>query len=531
VGESKSLFSASPITRKIMKHTPQSLVLFALAASTAWAQLDFTESSYDFGTRTTDTNYTAIVHLQNTGSTTLSATDIHCTPDWCTVSPASASLAPGQSINLTLTANVPHNLHYEGAVVVEGDWGAIELPLSLNGDYAGTMWDSTFNLWGSSLKSQLLSIVDGHYALSYDGARLEMYSNLDNVNGWVEGVYTGFLVQTWGIPDATIMNTEHTWPQSYGAEGDARTDLHHLFPTKSTINSSRGNLPFGEVVVSSSGYPTGGADRGTNAQGITVFEPRLQHKGDCARAMFYFALRYSNPYSFLDLANQEAVLRGWHTLDPVSQKELDRNDDIQALQQNRNPFIDEPGLLDRLGSLTGNGALVLYPDLALFPSTINLDCSSLPGCTSSFVISNPGEASLTINSIGSSNPELALNAPGTPFVLAAGEAVAVSLSGISALGSATVTVASSAGSESVAVNWAGEAPEMGPPTISIAMEENGYRITWDAVPGAEQYRIQYASNVNGPWLNLGLTSQTQYLLAGTSWPSPSLLRVTSVNSQ
>lgn len=494
------------------------------------AQLAFVESGLDFGSRPTEQQHAGTVHLENLGTEPMLAASIFCDPGWCTVSPATHLLAPGEVLELQLLAQVDHNLHYDGNLLVEGSWGAIQLPLSIDGDYAGSAWDTTFDLSGNALKSQLLSLVSNQTVLGYTEAREQMFGDIDNQAGWVESVYTGFLLQTWGIPDHTVMNTEHTWPQSYGAEGDARSDLHHLFPCKSQINSSRGNLPFGDVVVSSSGYPQGGADRGTNAQGITVFEPRQIHKGDCARAVFYFALRYGNREGFLSLADQETVLRGWSMLDAVSTKEENRNDDIAALQQKRNPFIDEPGLLDRLASLTGDADLPVAGALAVHPTSVQLDCNVLPLCQSSFVVVNPGTGPLTLSQVLSSDPGLVLALPALPLVLAAGEGLEVEIMGEGTTGSSMVSVTSSVGSMQLPVTWSGEAPELVPPLLRIQKEAAGQRLIWDPVPGADQYRIEFRSSMQGSWLNLGLTGQNQYFLPGGGWPSPSFFRVSSVSA-
>lgn len=147
------------------------------------------------------------------------------------------------------------------------------------------------------------------------------------------------------IPDATVMNAEHTWPQSkftrkYSAEMQ-KSDVHHLFPSDSQLNSSRSSLPFGDV--SSSDKPLncsesrlGSGSRGEN----TVFEPPTEHKGNVARALFYFSIRYETPID----ADEEAALRSWDKADPVDADERRRNDEIFKLQGNRNPFVDYPEL-------------------------------------------------------------------------------------------------------------------------------------------------------------------------------------------
>jgi len=356
-----------------------------------------------------------------------------------------------------------------------------------------------------------------------------MFSDIDNVDGWVECVYTGFDVQTSGIPDNTVMNTEHTWPQSYGAEGDARSDLHHLFPTASNINSSRGNLPFGDVVVSSPGYPQGGADRGTNASGVTVFEPRDVHKGDCARAMMYFALRYGNLSGFLDMAGQETVLRAWHQGDPVSSKEINRNNDIAALQVKRNPFIDQPGLLLRLATLDGGNAnLPAAPaQAALFPDHLELACEGQPH-TATLWLGNPGGTALPLSGISSTDPSC-VQPGGLPASLPAGSALAIPVAVTGPCdGQSTLTVDTGLGSFQIPLAWSWTATQpLDPPTLHVFWQGGGLQLDWDPVPGAASYRVEQASGMGAAWSPLATVSESQYALTPGA-PATTLLRVVAL---
>ncbi|MBN2695575.1 endonuclease, partial [bacterium] len=207
-------------------------------------------------------------------------------------------------------------------------------------------YQSALDLSGNELKIELRRLTGLNYdGVGYSSARDYMYDDIDNVSGkGVQCVYTGL----WN----NSINCEHTWPQSMGAEGDAKSDIHHLFPTNSSVNSSRGNLPFGVAVSDVDTYcnddDTYCSKRGDNSNGTTIFEPADQHKGDVARAMFYFAIRYNNPSNFINTAGQAQLFKEWNQLDPVSQKELDRNDSIERIQNNRNPFVDCPMLIDRV---------------------------------------------------------------------------------------------------------------------------------------------------------------------------------------
>jgi len=200
-----------------------------------------------------------------------------------------------------------------------------------------SLYDSCEGLKDEALKRQLLAIVNNHVSVGYQRAQDLVFGDIDNHDGMVECVYTGRKLKTAGEPPATNMNLEHTWPQSKGAVGVAKSDLHHLFPTDAKANGRRGNNPFGYV-----SRPTW-AEGNSKTDG-DVFEVRPEQRGDTARAIFYFAVRYNKGISDAE----EATLRRWHKEDPVDAKEKRRNDRIQNFQNNRNPFIDNPEFVNRI---------------------------------------------------------------------------------------------------------------------------------------------------------------------------------------
>ncbi|MBK24423.1 MAG: nuclease [Halobacteriovorax sp.] len=196
-------------------------------------------------------------------------------------------------------------------------------------------------------------------SLGYRGARKVLFGKLhleeDAEGYYIKDVYcrkkiTNAQTQVGPntIPNHSQINCEHTWPQSKFSgrfpKGLQKSDLHHLFPTDSRANSIRGNNEFANVqgdplendcAASYSGTPKGNYD---------YFEPPTEHKGNVARALFYFSIRYQIKIS----ERQEAYLRQWHELDPVDAEERDRNQTIFEIQRNRNPFIDYPNLVDRI---------------------------------------------------------------------------------------------------------------------------------------------------------------------------------------
>lgn len=151
------------------------------------------------------------------------------------------------------------------------------------------------------------------------------------------------------IPNASAINCEHTWPQSrFNSHEDRFTqkgDLHHLFPVDSRANSTRSNIDFGDVNAGEqvNGCPLSQRGDDINA-GNSSFEPPKEHKGNVARALFYFSVRYR--ISIDD--TEEAYLKEWNRLDPVDKAEKSRHEQIYQIQGNRNPFIDDPTLADQI---------------------------------------------------------------------------------------------------------------------------------------------------------------------------------------
>ncbi len=236
-------------------------------------------------------------------------------------------------------------------------------------------YDSAIGLSGYTLKSELHSIIsNGHIDNGYDelyngyistdsdnyyendGSVLDMYS--ENPNGTDPYFYT-HNNNTCGTYNSEndCYNREHIVPQSVFNQGyPMRSDIHFVVPTDGYVNNRRSNYAFGEV-SSPSWTSLNGSKLGSNTYpGYTgtVFEPIDEFKGDIARMLFYFATRYetqvdswSHPM-FNGTEDQVfadwflAMIIEWHTNDPVSQRELDRNQAAYAYQGNANPFIDHP---------------------------------------------------------------------------------------------------------------------------------------------------------------------------------------------
>lgn len=242
-----------------------------------------------------------------------------------------------------------------------------------------TYYKAVASLQGPALMKGLHALTgSGQKVYGYNEARDKMFALVDDVanKDVVVDVYCGRTSK--GVTDRVSafqrgLNAEHTWPQSMGAmEEPAKSDLHHIFPADAGTNSMRNNHPFGVPAKVSETLPdyqgSGQNSRiGTASDGVVTFEPRDDHKGDAARAMMYFYMRYgyrapAKAGVKLDNFKREfATLWRWHFQDPPSEKERARNEAIFRLQRNRNPFIDHPEYVQRIGHFlaarnTGVGA-------------------------------------------------------------------------------------------------------------------------------------------------------------------------------
>ncbi|WP_192821855.1 endonuclease [Rufibacter sp. LB8] len=225
------------------------------------------------------------------------------------------------------------------------------------------------NLSGTELRTWLRqNWYDGkRQVLSYSTARGKMYNYIDNDNGKVTCVYSGYqqpfsYSETSTSTSIANINSEHTVPQSWFNEAERmRSDIHHLFPTVNQWNSDRGSDPFAEIPDAQTqkwiiglnnaqtSIPTSNIDdysEDTNSE----FEPREVHKGNLARAIFYFYTMHDGQTfdpgkgTISAVANLQTLYQ-WHLQDPVDAREIERNNRVQRSQGNRNPYIDYPELV------------------------------------------------------------------------------------------------------------------------------------------------------------------------------------------
>lgn len=238
-----------------------------------------------------------------------------------------------------------------------------ESPTDETNYYSSINWSKR----GSALKSDLCALIGKNYkGVSYSSvASYYTYTDTDE-SGKIIDIYSTY---RWNVNDnggnykkeGDIYNKEHIMPQSvFGKRSPMVSDIHHLFPTDGYVNGQRSNYPHGYVssakYTSTNGTKIGNSDSSkNNGYSGMCCEPIDEYKGDVARAYFYMVTRYGNLMSgwgnfavitnnaFPSLSNWAiATYLKWNDLDPVSPKEIKRNNEIYKIQNNRNPFVDHP---------------------------------------------------------------------------------------------------------------------------------------------------------------------------------------------
>lgn len=219
------------------------------------------------------------------------------------------------------------------------------------------------------LKTALSDISHPLRVLSYgsgEGATWEGFFKADrNADNSVMDNYSTIVRYFNAYNSISEMAIEHSFPKSWwgGHENNAYRDLFHLYPADSRANSAKNNFPLGEVASSIVYYNTL-STIGSNSFGAVysgnAFEPADEFKGDFARSYFYISTIYESLYPLWNspmLKNELYpmwqswaidLLLKWHRQDPVSTKELSRNEAIYSIQANRNPFIDHPELAEHI---------------------------------------------------------------------------------------------------------------------------------------------------------------------------------------
>ena len=247
-------------------------------------------------------------------------------------------------------------------------------------------YDSAAGKTGEDLREALHLIIKGHTDISYSSIKDTYHEVTDKKsNGQVWDMYSDV---PGGAPSYTFTfiagdkcgnyakegdcyNREHSFPQSwFSSASPMQTDLFHVYPTDGYVNGRRASFPYGNV-ASATWTSSNGGKLGTSATAGysgTVFEPLDEYKGDFARTYFYMVTRYKDIASTFtsDMLTGDNLsgwaidlMLDWSENDPVSQKELDRNNAIYGIQVNRNPYIDDINYVESVwGTPDGKADLI-----------------------------------------------------------------------------------------------------------------------------------------------------------------------------
>ncbi|NVO08616.1 MAG: endonuclease [Bacteroidales bacterium] len=254
---------------------------------------------------------------------------------------------------------------------------------------------------GATLKTALFNIIKTHTVRTYSNLWTDFQTTDKRTDGKVWDMYSScsltFVIDqdngSGGTSECEKYNREHSFPNSWFNGDQASpmyTDLFHLYPTDKKVNNTRSNYIYGVVLTpsytSSNGCKLGSSDPATGFSG-TVFEPINEYKGDFARSYFYMATCYEDKIAGWASYATEAqailagnsfpaykawyvtLLLGWCQQDPVSQKEIDRNNAVYSIQGNRNPYIDHPEYVQAVwGTNTGVDNVNSLSHVSIYPN-------------------------------------------------------------------------------------------------------------------------------------------------------------------
>lgn len=235
-------------------------------------------------------------------------------------------------------------------------------------------YNTAQGLSGTPLRQALHDIIDNHNVVSYNSLWTHFQTTDKKANGKVWDMYSDVpggtppYQFTFGTDqcgsyaaEGDCYNREHVWPQSFfNSASPMVSDLFHIYPTDGQVNGIRSNYAFGNCNTTIynttlNGSKLGICDDCGSFNGV-AFEPIDEYKGDIARSIFYMSTRYyTEDGSWLAgaFANKAELyqwaidlLLTWHHTDTVSTKEINRNNNVYGIQQNRNPYIDHPEWAD-----------------------------------------------------------------------------------------------------------------------------------------------------------------------------------------
>ena len=238
-------------------------------------------------------------------------------------------------------------------------------------------YDRANGLYGAALKTAMHDIIRDHEYLNFDENTTARYW-WDNYFKETDWSSDGYFLDMYSNEKHTtyvggnVQNREHCMPRSWWGKRekyssyDANGDLHNIFPSDYNANAAKSNLPLGEVgiIKFDNGVSKVGNNTYPNGYRGQVFEPADEYKGDFARVYFYMLTCYEDySYDWKDDAKKSMLqaeaypglqpwalemLIKWNNEDPISDKEIARNNAVYKMQGNRNPFVDCPELVSHI---------------------------------------------------------------------------------------------------------------------------------------------------------------------------------------
>ncbi len=408
---------------------------------------------------------------------------------------------------------------------------------------------------GAALLTKLKNKISSHTTISYDGL-WSVYNESDiDENGKIWDMYS---TKRWTPGKekcgsykkvGDCINREHSFPKSWFNDAKPMySDAFHLYPTDGKVNGQRSNYPYGEC-ANGTNLGTSGGVRALGRLGKstfpgysgTVFEPDDEYKGDFARSYFYMAACYNDRiaswHSDMLSGNSYPVftswalnlLLKWHRQDPVSQKEIDRNNAVYRHQRNRNPFIDHPELAEHVwGDKTSTAWYIdstPEPEIILPVSGSNVSFGTV-ATESQASVSVMVKASGLTESVKAtvSNPALSLSRPSIPAADActsAGTPLAINWNPAAA-GSISATLTLMSGNARSVVSISGTAVDGLPALPAADITPTSFTACWIYVGDADAHdcyalhvKDAYGAELPGFPRDVTATAQ-QYTVTGLS---------------
>ncbi|MFA5660387.1 MAG: Ig-like domain-containing protein [Bacilli bacterium] len=359
-------------------------------------------------------------------------------------------------------------LNNQKEVIKTSAWSGTQT--STAGSYYASVGDET----GSALASRLTTITAGAN-VDYDWPR---YRAADEAEGdsnsvlLIYGRYTTPKSNSGG--GTTNWNREHTYPQSK-IGSTAQKDNHHIFADDNKTNGARGNMLFGEVTNGTVVKDMYGKNT-DNYKNSSYFMPTPAARGEVARSTMYVNIRYGN--SITGNFQSVALMLRWHIENPVTNREIYRNNTVHTLQKNRNPFIDNPDYACRIwGETNAETRNICTPQVEVPVSSVSVSPASgdiyLSSATKQLQLSAsvlPSNATTKTVTWTSSNPSVAsVSNTGNVTGLSAGTTTitATSTKDNTKKGSATITVIN----DVVAVESVSVSPSVAGISLSSAVHQ------------------------------------------------------------